>query len=318
MRIHHGGRSIRLPDFLIVGAARSGTTSFSAGLAAHPGIFMPGLKEPMFFTACGRDHPVVDRRTGRRAAYVIDDLDAYLRLFRPAGESRLTGEASTWYLYDHAAAIRMMEALYGPRLAELRILMILRDPVARAWSHYSFKRRNGEENLAFEEAVRPETISARLGRHYSTGFDYLGYGRYHDQVKAYLDRFPRVRVYIHETWKRDPAAGLADALRFLGLDPAITRPVDDLRLNVSGKPRSRAAAAAARWLYRPSALKSCLKPFLADGFRSRLKYRAARRLFVPDPMPEHLRLETARHFREDIERLGRLLRMDLAHWTACP
>lgn len=313
MVVSRNGENIRLPDFLIVGAARSGTTTLYSLLGHHPGIFLPAEKEPMFLSVYGEPAVPLDVRTGRPAAYVVGELDRYLDLFRPARPDALLGEASTWYLYRHRTTIRNVRALYGEKAGEVRIVILLREPAARAWSHYQLKRRNGEEDLPFERAIDPAVIRGRLEKNYTPGFDYIGFGRYFEAVRAYLESFPGVHVLWFEDLMADAAGEARRVCAFLGLESA---PVQGRapRLNVSGAPKNRLTGAVGRFLYRPGSLKSLIKPCLPYRLRTGLKNRLSSRLFRPERLEAGPRERLAAVFADDIRALSGLTGRDLGRW----
>src|SRR3954462_1224231 len=123
---------IRKPNFLIVGAAKSGTTSLFEYLRGHPDVFMPDVKEASYFAGAG----------------VKNEAD-YLALFREAGPARAVGEASGAYLYLPDTA-RAIHDLLGPRV---RIIVILRNPIDMAYSLWGHMVREGGEQLGFFDAL---------------------------------------------------------------------------------------------------------------------------------------------------------------------
>ena len=313
MNVARNGRIVKLPDFLIVGAARSGTTTLFSLLSRHPRVFLPPEKEPMFLSVRGQGAIPVDVRTGKPAAYVIGDLDRYLDLFKSAREEDAVGEASTWYLYRHRSTIRNIQELYGEKAGEVRILILLRDPAARAWSHYQLKRRNGEESLPFERAIDPGVIRERLQKNFTPGFDYVGFGRYFEPVRSYLENFPRVHILWFEDLMNDAAGAAREVCAFLGLEPGPARGGAP-KLNVSGAPRNRLTGVMGNFLYRPGGLKPLLKPFLPYRLRADLKSRLSSRLFRPERLEAGLRDRLIDIFRDDILALAGLTGRDLSRW----
>jgi hypothetical protein len=316
MDVVYGGLNIRLPDFLIVGAARSGTTTMFSFLDRHPRVFMPREKEPMFFAAHGRGWSTVDIRTGARSTYVVDDLDAYLDLFRPAGKDQLLGEASTWYLYFYQTTVANIRRIYKDKSESLKILILLRNPVDRAWSHYLLKRRNGEESLPFEAAIEPEVVRQREEKHFAAGFDYIGFGRYFRQVESYLANFPRLKMLFFEEMREDLPRATREVCDFLGVEAPVE--VKEKRLNVSGTPKNKLAGALAGFLYRPYAWKSFFKVLLSYKTRAGLKYGLAEKLFRPERLDRDLRRQLENAYREDILGLAALLKKDLSFWSPSP
>ena len=317
MIVERRGVPIKLPDFLIVGAARSGTTTLFSLLDRHPRVFMPREKEPMFFSVFGEGPAPIDIRTGAPAAYVVSDLAPYLGLFEGARDGQLIGEASTWYLYRQGATIRNIREVYGERARDVRIIILLRDPAERAWSHYQLKKRNGEEKLPFDRAIAPDIIRERLEKRYTPGFDYIGFGKYHVPVRAYLEAFPHTRVLLFEEMMKDTARAEREVWEFLGLEPAPASR-KPRKLNVSGTPKTRLLGMLGDFLYKPAALKSLLKACVPYKLRADLKHRLSARIFSPARLEAGLKDQLTDLFRDDIRALASLTGKDLTRWLAPP
>ena len=202
----------RPPDFLVLGAMKAGTSSVMHHLTRHPGVRGPWRKEVHHFTLA--------HRHGRGAGW-------YRAHFPLRWSGGITGEATPNYLYDPEAPARIRAAL-----PDVRLLAILREPVARAVSHYHHEVRMGRETLPIEEAFAAE--EARLARAAALGegaretLDHACYrrrGAYAEQIERYLALFPRERLLILGTGElaRDPSAAMARAHAHLGLPPA---PID--------------------------------------------------------------------------------------------
>lgn len=261
------------PDFLIVGAAKAGTTSLYAYLAAHPGVYMSPVKEPHFYSRVEPDPRVASIYT------IVRDERAYARLFEAAG-ARLAGEASTSYLWDPSAPARIADDVPGAR-----VVVMLREPVERAYSHYLNGVREGLEQRSFERAVRDDLAGGppRWG-----AAMYVDLGRYCEQVRRYLDAFgDRVHVVFFEELVADVASEFERVCSFLGLD-ARAAPAEPEVHNPYAAPRNRlstallgspAARALGRRLLPPrgrAALRSLLlraqrKPPMDDAVRALLE-----------------------------------------------
>lgn len=197
------------PNFFIVGAARSGTTSLWEYLKLHPGIYMPEdelQKEPSFFSDTRKDLT----------------LDKYLAFFQKANEShRWIGEASVAYITDPLSANRIYE--FNPAA---KIIIMLRNPAERAYSLYNWMAQDGYEYAAsFEEALKLEETrlleqqSTWYKPNYYWGYLYFRSGLYHGQVKRYLELFKdNVLIIKFEDFVKDPAASYGQVCSFLGLD----------------------------------------------------------------------------------------------------
>lgn len=206
----------RFPDIYIVGAPRCGTTFMYEYLDQHPAIHMSPRKEPAYLC------PDLDSGSYLDSLSFMRDEKTYLELFAKAPPDALTGEASTWYLYSKSAASRIREV--NP---DARIIIMLRDPVEMLYSLHGRRVYGGSEDLErFEDALAAEDdrrqgrrIPAR-GRNITALF-YRDVGRYHPQVKRYLDTFDRDRVHviIFERFRQDPRKTYRETLEFLGVDP---------------------------------------------------------------------------------------------------
>lgn len=211
------------PDFVIVGAKRAGTTSLFRYLEQHPGIAgtfprRSRIKGARFF----------DTNFHRGIAWYRSHFPTRLqmrRLERSNGFRAVTGEASPYYLFHPWAAARA-----GRVVPEARLVILLRNPVDRAYSHYRERVRHGDEDLSFEEAIErePERLRGEMDRllgdkrYYSRHHEhhsYVSQGRYLESLKRWLALFPRERVLLlkSEDFFRDPQGVYSKVLLFLGL-----------------------------------------------------------------------------------------------------
>lgn len=320
-------QSGRLPDFLIVGAAKSATTSLYAYLCQHPAVFMPLVKEFHFFSYAG---------TEWQHTLYAKNLFQYANFFRKAPEQCLLGEASTTYLYEYARTIERIKSIYGADAEKIRIIISLRDPAERAFSHYSMYRLYGLEKWGFDEAVREgaaERLNANLdSERFGITLDYLRAGMYAEQVRAYMDAFPHVHIVLYDDIRRDPQAVMRGIFRFLDVDERQAVSCDVVH-NSSGIPRSgivhAALNAANKFIVtRQSRLKAallrCISWFVDwDAVRTRAGAAALRILagirFMNAKKASLLpaaRKRMVDYYRADIARLERLIGRDLSAWLA--
>jgi Sulfotransferase domain len=213
-----------LPDFLIIGTKRGGTTSLYRYLLEHPCVMntfprAEQVKGTYFF----------DENYGHGPAWYRSHFPS--RAARAAAVLRhdrvLCGEGSPYYLFHPLAAGRAAELV-----PQARLVVLLRDPVERAWSHYKERVRNGTETLPFAEALdaEPERLAGEEDRlvagevavsahhrHHS----YVAQGRYVEGLRRWIEAFDRVQlqVVLSEDFYRDPGAVLAATHRFLGVEP---------------------------------------------------------------------------------------------------
>jgi hypothetical protein len=211
-----------LPDFMIIGAKRGGTTSLYNYLLEHPRVLplLPSrqrIKGAHFFDS--------NFSRGMRWYRSHFPTGAYRRVRERDGRPVVAGEASPYYLFHPLAAERAARLV-----PDTKLIVLLRDPVERAWSHYKERVRHGAEPLGFEEAIElePERLRGEAERIVSEpGYlsyaheqqSYLAQGRYLDCVPPWLDRFPPERTLImpSEEMYADPQATLDRVTEFLGL-----------------------------------------------------------------------------------------------------
>ena len=200
-----------LPDAVILGAQKCGTSSLHNYLTQHPGVIAPLRKEVHYF----------DLNYGRGEAW-------YRAHFGRQGEPGLNLDSSPYYLFHPAVPRRMRELL-----PDVRLIVLLRDPVRRAYSHYWHERDKGQEELSFEAAIdaEPERLG-RVAELLASGelersrehqrHSYLARGRYAEQLERWFATYPRerIRVLRFEDFVQDPLAALNGTLEFLGLPPA--------------------------------------------------------------------------------------------------
>jgi hypothetical protein len=278
------------PNLYLVGAAKAGTTSVYDELARHPGIYMSPVKEPHFFS---RIQPSPERE-----AFFphVSDEDAYLALFDRVADQRLVGEASTSYLWDRHAAERIRRVA-----PEARILIMLRDPVERAYSQYWNDVREGFERRSFVEALGEEERSGP-GAWGVTSL-YIGCGRYADQVERYLERFgARVLVSFFEDFVADREAVIADIHSFLGV---ASQEADAGRGNPASLPRN----ALSGRILGSGRLRTIARATVPRGMRARMR-RALLREGDRPAMDAEARAMLTRLFRPEVDRLTELLGRD--------
>jgi hypothetical protein len=295
----------RLPNFLIIGAAKCGTTALYSYLQQHPDVFLSPSKEPQFFAFEGetlrfRGPGVTINETA------ITRLDDYRALFADVRGESAIGEASALYLYVEKAADRIRR-----HLPEVRLIAILRNPVDRAYSSFMHLRREGREPITdFRAALAAE--SGRIRDDWGFLWRYRDMGRYHEKLRRYYDRFPReqIQVLLYDDFRADAPAAVRSVFRFLGVDEGFL-PDTSLEHNVSGIPRSRAVYDA---LWGKSRVGRALEQILPGRWLADVRARSASRLLRREPLDPALREELIREWREDVLPLQDLIGRDLSRW----
>jgi hypothetical protein len=216
-----------LPDFLIAGVPKAGTTALHAALVRHPELFLPSVKEPKFFLSDGRP-PVAggpgDQQTNQEHVWRQADYEA---LFDPAPPGTLRGEATPFYLYDLDAHDRIKSLL--PRV---KLILLLRDPVDRAHSNWTHLWNAGLEPEAdFLTACAAEP--ARIAAGWAAFWHYVAQGQYGRQVQHLLQVFPRDQVLLlrYRELKDAPAATLDRVCDFLGVRTGVLAAIPKENVN---------------------------------------------------------------------------------------
>lgn len=296
----------RMPNFLIIGAARTGTSSLYEYMRQHPDIFFSPIKEPMFFALEGGKPdfrgPGDDKEINRKS---VTDLAAYQALFAGATTQKAIGEASANYLYSDRAAERIKH--YVP---EAKLITVLRNPVERAYSSFLYTIRDGREPLRdFGEALAQE--DRRIGEHWEHIWHYAHMGFYGQQLQRYYDRFDKkqIRVYLNEDMKKDSPGVLKDIFGFLEVDDSYM-PDTSVSYNEGGVPKRKLLNTV---LTRPSIIKRLLRPLMPAAvmkFYTELKHS---NLDKP-PLDSEVRARLVGVYRDDVLRLQDMIGKDLSHW----
>ena len=270
----------RLPSFIVIGAARSGTTALHRFLRQHPGIFMCRNKEPNFFAFEGEP---LDYR-GPGAEFVnnsVASLEAYQALFEDAPEGAAIGEASPLYLFSPRAPSRI-----HARVPDARLIAILRNPVEQAYSHYLYARKEMIEPEAdFLRALDAQTD--RRAAHWQPLFQYVEFARYNFQLRRYFEHFSRaqLKLFLYEDFVADPLRVTREIFGFVGVDDTFTPDVTE-RSNEGGIPRSALLQAV---VMRPNVASKLAGALLPEGARRRIRDAISRANVKRDEMSAQAR-----------------------------
>jgi hypothetical protein len=293
----------KVPDFFIVGHHKSGTTALYEMLRQHPQIYMPELKETLFFDR--ELHP------GLPPGGHPESLDDYLALFAAAADGQLAGEASPGYLRSHSAAQRIA------RLApDARIIAILREPASFMRSmHMELLKDHVESEKDLRKAIARE-------QRMRDEKPVLWYSdervEYVEQLRRYHSVFSaeQMLVLIYDDFRADNAGTLRRVLRFLDIDEAAApEPLDS---NLTVMVRSPRMYELVRSLYlgrgRPAAAaKVAIKALTPKRLREDGLRRLRSRVLYEKPTPpdEELMLELRRRFKDEVVALSEYLGRDL-------
>jgi hypothetical protein len=225
------------PNFFIIGTQKAATTSLYYYLKEIPGVYMSPVKETCYFAPHAVQNSSFD---------VFRDKKEYLKLFEKAGGYTAIGEATPVYLWDPDSP-----KLIHQTVPHARIIMILRDPIERAYSNYlMYLKYSGIKSPFYDELMRDSKIQERL---YGSGNTqlYIDFGMYYEQVKRYFDIFGReqVKVIIFEEFVQHIEQSINEVLVFLGINYTV-RPIREQYkpYSLPRSPLSRLVFAFFRWL----------------------------------------------------------------------
>ena len=292
-----------LPNLLIVGAAKSGTTSLHNYLNQHPEVFMCNPKEPHF---------LINKEIGlERILGGIDDFQEYEKLFFAGKENKYRGESSVMYLMYPDIVIPKIKELFGD---ETKIIIMLRNPVDRAYSGFQHvKRYNVNETSTFEKAWEISEERYFSNTVITPASRYQELGLYYNQVKSYFEKLQYVHVIIYDDYKADFKGEMHKVFDFLA--------IDKININIE----ERHMIGDWQWendrmkkiMIKKNSLRSFLKiiiPFKSLRKMLRIKIKQSTTNKVLE-MKKETRQMLQEFYKEDVANLSELLDRDLNYWT---
>jgi hypothetical protein len=306
----HGGR---LPDFLLMGAPKAGTTALHAALALHPELFLSPVKEPKYYL-CGDSPPPAYRGPGDAHSNQewIWQRQRYLDLFSGAGDDQRAGESTPFYLYNRDARRRI-----ATDLPNARLVAVLRDPVDRAYSDWMHLWADGLEPCA-DVVAACNLEPKRVDDGWAPFWHYRGLGMYGRQLADLFEHFPRDQVLVlrYRALVDEPRATLNRVCRFLDIAEDVVTQIPagnskpfvhpSARTRLLG-PLVRAGAAAGQFL-PPQAWRTLSRPIVGQLHQ---RGHGARPRLTPE-QGDILR----RPFLEDIDLLEKVTGESYEDWRA--
>ncbi|MEO5673223.1 MAG: sulfotransferase [Chitinophagales bacterium] len=288
----------KFPNFFIVGAPKAGTTSLYYYLKRHPEVFMSPLKEPNFFSYQDTiDQNLYHKEKG------VGTIEEYRRLFAEAnGHHKAVGEASVSYLFYPAVSKRIKAMV-----PDAHIIMSLRNPIDRAYSHYYMEHKLGYVNESLESIVFKKSRNKNAHLFYQ---QYVELGLYHQQVKRYLDAFgkERVKVFIHDDLSDKLESMILSVFDFLKIDKTHIPGLEG-KYNTYSVPRNPVF----RYLYSQKKLREFAKTLVPYE-----SVEAVKNLFLTrdrkEGKNEEIIQELKRIYTPDVMELEKLLDRDLSAW----
>lgn len=294
------------PNFLVIGAGRSGTTSLHHYLGRHPDVYLPRVKSPSYFYCQGQpasDDPKIRLVTRN---FFVHDAASYEALFDGVRDEKAIGEVSPAYLASLAVPPRIAQ-----RLPDVRLIAVLRNPVERVHARFVARLRDGLEDRGELSQIVSEERKQPLIRDDAAG-TYLAAGFCSHVLASYFERFDRDKMQVHlfDDLRLDPAGLIADTFDFLEVDSSF--PVDTgARHNASGGViRNRVMREI--WT-RSALLRARAQPYV-PGWIRRSVSSAIKNDLGARPLEGELRADLTALYREEIERLQEMLNRDLTHW----
>lgn len=302
-----------LPNFLIIGAPKAGTSSLYEYLKQHPQIYMSPEKEPHFF---GLEKGKIDFRGPgdlHRYCNAATRIEDYLQLFEGVTNETAIGEASTSYLSNFKAPERIKQLI-----PQVKMIVILRNPVDSAYASYLHLMRDGDEKITdFATALQKE--EERIAQNWEGIWHYKQRGFYYGQLKRYFDFFSQkqIKIYRYEDYTQELSKVLRDIFQFLDVDDSFI--VDtSLQYNVSAMPKN---ILLNYLLIKPNFFKSTVNSFLPKTFRKTIADFLKNQNFNQYQKPHlslELRAKLTKEYKQDILQLQDLIKQDLSLWLELP
>ena len=294
------------PNFIIIGAMKAATTSLYTYLKQHPDVFMTTIKEPMFFNNFQNNNKfkVLGRKTKK-----ITTFEQYYPLFDAVKNEKAIGEASPAYISNEDCP-----SLIQQYLPNTKIIAVLRQPVARAYSNFLHARRADREPIAdFETAFNKE--AERKAENWSPLYHYKDKGYYAEQLERYYTLFPEenIKILLFEDLVNNPIETTQELFKFLNIDKSFI-PETSKKANVSGTPKGIFGWIIMKLRYYNLIPNIQFSNYLPDSiilliFNS--AYKKAKPL-----VPEIKKRLTHIYYKEDILKLEKLIEKDLHHWLS--
>tara|TARA_B100000780_G_scaffold263221_1_gene216969 strand:+ start:826 stop:1728 length:903 start_codon:yes stop_codon:yes gene_type:complete len=294
------------PNFIIIGAMKAATTSLYTYLKQHPDIFMTSIKEPMFFNNLQKKNKF---KTHVRKIKKITTFKQYYSLFNTVKNEKAIGEASPSYISNEDCP-----SLIQQHLPRAKIIAVLREPVARAYSNFLHARRADREPISdFETAFNKET--ERKSKNLSPLYHYKGKGYYSEQLYRYYTLFPKenIKILLFEDLIKNPVKTTQEVFEFLNIDSSFV-PDTSKKANVSGTPKGIFGWLIMKLRYYkliPNIQFSNYLPGFIIQFIFNSAYKKA------NPLAPRLKKRlTHTYYKKDILKLEKLIGKDLKHWLS--
>ena len=292
-----------LPNFLIIGASKCGTTALYYYLKQHPEISFASLKEPKYFSSINAEFPhngIGDISVDKHA---IKSLEEYKTLFSSI-ENKRVGDASPDTIFFHNTTTHQIKEDLG----DIPIIIMLREPVKRAFSAFMYLKRDSREKLNFRDGLLAE--AERLNNNWDFIWGYKKCGIYHDQVKAFMDNFSNVKIVLQEDLRNETTAVLKDIYSFLAVDATFKTDVS-ISHNESGIPNNPLSKfLLSRNNIISTVIREIMKKLIPRNLLEKAASKSLEKVAILDDDAENLKT----YFYDDICKLEKLINKDLSFW----
>jgi hypothetical protein len=293
-----------LPNFIIAGVARSGTTSLYHYMKQHPQIGFPTQKEPKYFSSIYLEFPHRGIGDDTVDSIVVKDKEAYYRLFEKLDPNMVIGEASSDYLFYHQYTVDAIKK----ELGDIPIIFSIRNPVDRAYSAYNNLIRDGREALEFMEALKTE--EERLADNWDWMWAYKQGGLYADAIEHFQKEFSKVKVVLFDDLESEADTVLRDIFEFLEVDSSV-QVNSETKYSHSGQPKNKLIAMLTD---RNNKIAYTLRRIIMSLIPRAFLEKIASKLLKKEDLDTKARQYLVDYFQTDIEKLETVIGRDLSDW----
>jgi hypothetical protein len=296
-----------IPNFIIIGAPRAGTTSLYYYLRQHPQIAMSRIKETNYFAFLASQIET-EYKVCPFTDWPVRGLVEYKTLFDIKKNTLAVGEASPFYLFAPGVPQQIKT-----HLPDVKLILILRNPIQRAYSAYLKDRREGAESRLFEDAISEEIRNP--SRVVCSQNYYVRAGMYFEHISRYMQYFDRaqLKIIFQEDFQRDPLLVLSDLFDYLCVDREFTPDVS-VRFNEALPPLVIQNNSGRRFIKKLTSRIRVLLPQKVYFSLLNIKYSINKKMAVYPVLPRQAHLILREQYSQDILRLQHLLGRDFSNW----
>lgn len=297
-----------IPNFLIIGFPKAGTTSVYNHLRSHPDIFMPNNTELRYFNNAQVMKHLGGPGDEQIPTKICKNQNEYSSYFKDWNGENAIGECTTNYIFYKEGLASIKSKLRD----DVKLIVLLREPVSRAFSHYQYFIRREKEKLSFEDAIKEE--NKRKANGWNDGWFYLDNSLYSSKISNLLDLKLNFRAFLFEDFIKDPQNFLKMIYKYLNVDDQFTPENLDLTFNKGGVYKKKTLI---NWMLSPSKFRSSVKSILPNALTQELRIRRDKfisKQTVPLKIDQKTELELRSFFNNDVKRLSQMLDLDFTAW----